>query len=126
MASTATTSREDIKVVLIDTRYIETDLHSFKSVVQRLRGKDCCVSWIDESSFSCSKTGTNNVAGKVAAEGSYGTAATGCSYSGGAGGGRSDVDRVSTLTKGLSFKDLDRLIMEAPPLDELNWLWAEY
>ncbi|GMI77757.1 hypothetical protein like AT1G78410 [Hibiscus trionum] len=124
MAATAPTS--DVKVVLIDTRYVETDPRSFKSVVQRLTGKDCCVSWIDESSFSCRKTEANNVAGKVAAEGSYGTAAAGCGYSGSVACGGSGVDHVSVLTEGFSFKDLDRLISEAPPLDELSWLWAEY
>ncbi|KAE8720012.1 hypothetical protein F3Y22_tig00109923pilonHSYRG00110 [Hibiscus syriacus] len=114
MAATATISRKDVKVVLIDTQYVETDPSSFKSVVQRLTGKDCCVSWIEESSFSSRKTGTNNVAGKVAAEESYGSADVGGGF-----------DHVSMLTKGLSFKDLDRLILEAPLLDELNWLWTE-
>ncbi|KAL4289876.1 hypothetical protein GQ457_14G008430 [Hibiscus cannabinus] len=126
MAAAASASREEIKVVLIDTRYVETDLDSFKSVVQRLTGKDCCVSWIDDGSVSCRKTGENNVAGKVAAQG---TAAAGCGYStagGGADGGGSGFDHVSVLTEGFSFKDLDRLILEAPPLDELSWLWAEY
>ncbi|KAK8608071.1 hypothetical protein V6N13_023505 [Hibiscus sabdariffa] len=118
MAATASASREEIKVVLIDTRYVETDLDSFKSVVQRLTGKDCCVSWIDDGSVSCRKTEENNVAGKVAAQG---TAAAG-----GADGGGSGFDHVSMLTEGFSFKDLDRLILEAPPLDELSWLWAEY
>ncbi|XWS19846.1 hypothetical protein CRYUN_Cryun31cG0051800 [Craigia yunnanensis] len=114
MAAIAT-CHEDVKVVLIDTQYVETDPLSFKSVVQRLTGKDCCVAWIEESSFSGRKTETK-VAGKVAAERSYGTVGGG--YGGGGGLG------VSRLTKGLSFKDLDRMISEAPPVDELKWLWA--
>ena len=115
MEATAT-SHEDVKVVLIDTQYVETDPFSFKSVVQRLTGKDCCVAWIEDSSFSGRKTETK-VAGKVAVKRSYGT--VGGSYGGDGGLG------VSMLTKGLSFKDLDRMISEAPPVDELMWLWAD-
>ncbi|XVF40135.1 hypothetical protein PTKIN_Ptkin01aG0086800 [Pterospermum kingtungense] len=108
---------EAAKVVLIDTQYVETDPVSFKSVVQRLTGKDCCVGWIEESSFSGRKTETK-VARKGAAEGSSrgtGTATLGVGYGG-----------VSMLSKALSFKDLDRMILEAPPEDELKLLWAEY
>ncbi|XP_022720949.1 VQ motif-containing protein 1-like [Durio zibethinus] len=115
MAATAK-SHGDVKVVLIDTQYVETDPLSFKSVVQKLTGKDCCVEWIDERSFCCRKTETK-VAGKVAAERSYGTIGGG--YGGGSGLG------TSMLTKGLSFKDLDRMILEAPPVDELKWWWAD-
>ncbi|KAB2029319.1 hypothetical protein ES319_D05G153900v1 [Gossypium barbadense] len=106
-------SRENVKVVLIGTQYVETDPVSFKSVVQRLTGKDCCVSWIEESSFSGIKTETK-VHGKVAAERPCGTATVGV----GTGG-------VPLLTKGFSFKDLDRMIMEAPPVEEFKWLWDD-
>ncbi|EOY27688.1 VQ motif-containing protein, putative [Theobroma cacao] len=111
MAATAT-SQEDVKVVLIDTQYVETDPVSFKSVVQRLTGKDSCVAWIEESSFSGGKTETRVALKGAAPERS-------CGPLGGCFGGG-----VSMLTKGLSFKDLDRMILEAPPVDELNWLWA--
>ncbi|KAL2472749.1 VQ motif-containing protein motif-containing protein 1-like [Forsythia ovata] len=33
-------NREAVKVVIINTQYVETDAMSFKSVVQRLTGKD--------------------------------------------------------------------------------------
>ncbi|KAE8659625.1 putative Glucan endo-1,3-beta-glucosidase precursor [Hibiscus syriacus] len=108
MAPTAG-SHEDVKVVLIDTRYVQTDPLSFKSVVQKLTGKDCCVAWIEESSFSGLKPET-----KVAAERPWGTATPGV----GSGG-------ASVLTKGYSFKDLDRMILEAPPVDELKWFWTD-
>lgn len=108
---------EATKVVLIDTQYVEADPLSFKSVVQRLTGKDCNVGWIEESSFSgrIRKTET-----KVAQKGTAaGTGTTTATVGVGAYGG------VPMLTKGLSFKDLDRMILEAPPLDELKWLWAD-
>ncbi|XVE51618.1 hypothetical protein DITRI_Ditri02bG0056300 [Diplodiscus trichospermus] len=116
MAATAT-SHGDVKVVLIDTQYVHTDPLSFKSVVQRLTGKDCCVAWIEESSFSGIKTETQ-VAGKVSTKRSYGAV-------GGSGYGDASGLDVSMLTKGLSFKDLDIMISEAPPVDELKWLWAD-
>ncbi|KAF5736334.1 VQ motif-containing protein 1-like [Tripterygium wilfordii] len=33
-------AREEVKVVFIDTQYVQTDPVNFKSVVQRLTGKD--------------------------------------------------------------------------------------
>ncbi|CAL1405982.1 unnamed protein product [Linum trigynum] len=81
----------DVKVVLIDTRYVVTEPESFKSVVQRLTGKDSCVSWIqEEASF---------------------TAAT-------------NRKRPNTsngqFSKGMSFKDLDRMMLEIPAAEELR------
>ncbi|KDP37981.1 hypothetical protein JCGZ_04624 [Jatropha curcas] len=101
-------SREEVKVVLIDTQYVVTDPLSFKSVVQRLTGKDSCVSWIEESSFAGVKRKRSE----------------------------SDTDKVENsdhghdscnmeLSKGLSFKDLDRLIMELPPMEEWYQLWTQ-
>ncbi|XP_022724405.1 VQ motif-containing protein 1-like [Durio zibethinus] len=121
MAVTAK-SHEDVKVVLIDTQYVETDALSFKSVVQRLTGKDCCVTWIEESSFYGGKTET-----KVAVKGAAGSCGTGRTATVGVGSGVGPGAgfNVSMLTKGLSFKDLDRMILEAPPVDELKWLWAD-
>ena len=36
-------SREPTKIVFINTEYVETDAASFKSVIQRLTGKDATV-----------------------------------------------------------------------------------
>ncbi|XVE88384.1 hypothetical protein DITRI_Ditri19aG0065700 [Diplodiscus trichospermus] len=112
------------KVVLIDTQYVETDPLSFKSVVQRLTGKDCCVGWIEEKSFSGRKA-ERKVSGKGAAQGSSGAANVGVGYGGTATAAGAAVLGVSMLSKGSSFKDLDRMIMEAPPVDDLKWLWAD-
>lgn len=35
-----TSKRNPVKIVIIDTHYVETDATSFKSVVQSLTGKD--------------------------------------------------------------------------------------
>ncbi|KAG5545937.1 hypothetical protein RHGRI_018187 [Rhododendron griersonianum] len=69
-----------VKVVYIETKYVETDATSFKSVVQRLTGKD-------------SKVGVEQTTG----------------------GER----RAANFSRGASFKEFDRLLMELPPFDEL-------
>jgi hypothetical protein len=100
---------EAVKIVLIETQYVTTDSMSFKSVVQNLTGKDSCVTLIE-------KSGKRKRQPVATASGGGGFES-----SGGAGGNKN----VSMLTKGLSFKDLDKLILEAPPMEELLWLWAE-
>ncbi|KAG2689004.1 hypothetical protein I3760_09G119100 [Carya illinoinensis] len=107
-----------VRVVLIDTQYVETDAMSFKSVVQSLTGKDSCVSWIEKSSFGLENrkpVGVNR-AGVDKSAGSD-NINNGC----GGTGNRS----VSMLSKGLSFKDLDVMILQAPPMEELEWMWAD-
>lgn len=42
--------REPVKVVIINTEYVETDAGSFKSVVQKLTGKDAIVAGSSSSS----------------------------------------------------------------------------
>ncbi|XP_050234936.1 VQ motif-containing protein 10 [Mercurialis annua] len=119
----ASRGREDVKIVLIDTQYIVTDPSSFKSVVQNLTGKDCCVSWIDqETTFSGGKrkrevTECSNVG--------LGYSGSKCGSVGGGGGGeRLQGNDWKLLSKGLSFKDLDRMILEMPPLEEWYQLLA--
>ncbi|EEF42650.1 VQ motif-containing protein 10 [Ricinus communis] len=113
----ASAKSEDVKVVIIDTQYILTDPLSFKSVVQSLTGKDSCVSWVQESSFS---TGAKR---KREPEGNNGELEY---YSG--NGGKGDLFGGGSdwmLSKGLSFEDLDRLISEMPPMEERYQLLAQ-
>ncbi|WCJ27409.1 VQ motif-containing protein [Euphorbia peplus] len=88
--------REEVKVVLIDTQHVITDPKSFKSVVQSLTGKDSCVSWIEETSYTSARKRK-----------------------------RPQPPADWKLTKGLSFKDLDRMILEMPPVEDLYQLWAQ-
>ena len=98
---------EAVKIVLIETQYVETDSMSFKSVVQNLTGKDSCVVLRGE------KRKRRPVAISVAA------------VSGSAGTDEGSKN-VSMLTKGMSFKDLDKLILEVPPMEDLLWLWTDH
>lgn len=74
-----------LKVVIINTQYVETDARSFKSVVQRLTGKDSTAADIKKEHH----------------------------YSGGMAASN------PPLSRGLSFKDFDKLFKELPPVDEL-------
>ncbi|KAI3769415.1 hypothetical protein L6452_00517 [Arctium lappa] len=82
---------ECVKVVIINTEYIQTDAMSFKSVVQRLTGKD-----------SPPPSSTTNGGG------------------GGGGGGKSPM-----LKKGMSFRDLDKLLLELPSMDDIYQFCAD-
>ncbi|KAI3457557.1 hypothetical protein Pfo_014220 [Paulownia fortunei] len=88
-------NRGPVKVVIINTQYVETDAVSFKSVVQRLTGKDSTVVAAAEQQRFQSK---NEVSG---------------------------YNNAPVLGRGMSFKDFDRMLKELPPLDELYRLYAE-
>ncbi|KAF1001483.1 VQ motif-containing protein 1-like [Apium graveolens] len=78
-----------VKVVIINTQYVETDSTSFKSVVQRLTGKDAVVEVQQPPVVvaECDKqmSGTGEL-------------------------GRTN----SVLLRGMSFKDFDKFLMELP------------
>ncbi|KAL8205402.1 hypothetical protein R6Q57_008953 [Mikania cordata] len=79
---------EPVKVVIINTEYVETDALSFKSVVQRLTGKDAPAATLHGGG--------------------------GSSDGGGYGNGNSPM-----LKKGLSFRDLDKLVLELPTMYDI-------
>lgn len=90
--------REAVKVVFIDTQYVQTDQTSFKSVVQQLTGKDSCVTRIKRSSSEGAKREILSSAD------------------------RNNTASGSMLSKGMSFKDLDRFVLELP-VEEFAWLY---
>ncbi|KAK9056861.1 hypothetical protein SSX86_024225 [Deinandra increscens subsp. villosa] len=85
-----TANREPVKVVIINTEYVKTDATSFKSVVQRLTGKDAPSSPNKKLSGVC-----------------------------GGGGGGNDGGNSRMLTKGMSFRDLDKYLLELPTMDDI-------
>ena len=105
--------REPVKVVIISTSYVETDAGSFKSVVQKLTGKDAAPPGNSDrkSGLSRKLTSTDEITGKRV---------------------RLDVsDEVSgagddqVLMTDLSFQEFERLLSEMPSVDELYRLWAD-
>ncbi|KAF9666625.1 hypothetical protein SADUNF_Sadunf16G0248200 [Salix dunnii] len=99
--------REPVKVVIISTSYVETDAGSFKSVVQKLTGKDAAPPGNRDRKCGLSRkfTSTDEFTGKRA---------------------RLDVsDEVSdagddrVLMTDLSSQEFERLLMEMPSVDEL-------
>ena len=82
-----------MRIVFIDTQYVETDVTSFKSVVQRLTGKD---SMVGVEPPLAKRRGVKP-----------------------SGVGDQSAVWTSFFSRVVSFKDFDRLLMELPPLDEL-------
>ncbi|KAI6690235.1 hypothetical protein NL676_027063 [Syzygium grande] len=89
--------KEGIKVVIINTQYVQTDPKSFKSVVQQLTGKD------------------SKVPGSPDAQ----------NCTAGTGGAQLGMGDCGGMSRNLSFKyDLDRMLKEMPPVGEFNDLWS--
>lgn len=91
-----------MKVVYIKSQYVETDAVNFKSVVQNLTGKDSTIVVGSPSLMTeTMKRQKNNSERDL-------------------GHGRN----YSFMTRDLPFKEVDRLLKELPPLDELHKLLA--
>ncbi|KAL3736064.1 hypothetical protein ACJRO7_025072 [Eucalyptus globulus] len=89
--------KKGIKIVIINTQYVQADPKSFKSVVQKLTGKDSKVPGSPDAK-NCT-VGTE--------------------------GARLGVGDCGSVSRNLSFKyDLDRMLKEMPPLSEFNDLWS--
>ncbi|XP_031092230.1 VQ motif-containing protein 10-like [Ipomoea triloba] len=98
-----------VKVVIINTEYIETDARSFKAVVQRLTGKESNVAAAAKAGFNGQR--------KVNSGGGISTAA------------KTSHQQLHLATAHLAFNDFDcdRLLFnkEMSPLDELYALYAQ-
>ncbi|KAJ7948866.1 VQ motif containing protein [Quillaja saponaria] len=106
--------KQPVKVVIINTHYVETDAVSFKAVVQKLTGKD---SDIDYELFEAAAAGggelakNNNMRVKEKKKKK-----------------KRDRDEVSCrrssiLMKDMSFQEFDMLLSEMPSIDEL---WPDF
>ncbi|XP_062086928.1 VQ motif-containing protein 1 [Humulus lupulus] len=101
------------KVVIINTQYVETDIKGFKNVVQKLTGKDSKVEddgddgqralkrWSDHNDNAKQfESSTSSSSHRMYS--SYATPAD-----------------VRTLTRDISFKEIERLLRDMPPIDEM-------
>lgn len=100
---------EPMKVVFINTQYVETDARSFKTVVQELTGKDAIVAAGPFESPSGSDGRCYGGGSKIREDNRE-------LYDGRSGGGGG---RVGTTT------EFDRFFKEMPPMEELYKLWSE-
>lgn len=97
-------AREPVKVIIIDTKFVETDLRSFKSVVQSLTGKDSGVAWTEQAPYVGQKRKRlHQEADERPADGN-------------SNGGCSPL---------LLDKELDWLLMGLPLVEDVKWLWSE-
>ncbi|KAI4298274.1 hypothetical protein L6164_031852 [Bauhinia variegata] len=84
---TSTRKPQALKIVQIETRYIEIDAVNFRDVVQSLTGKDSTMDWVANHGSG---------AAKVA---------------------KPEEDGRAMILKNMSFKELEKLFAEMPPLD---------
>ncbi|CAL0326460.1 unnamed protein product [Lupinus luteus] len=101
MSGRGCNSRKPVKVVIINTQYVETDATSFKSVVQKLTGKDS--DYLEAKAEKAEREGVNN---QVGVEVHAPEAGLGSSF----------------LMRDVSFKEFDRFFSEMP---SLNDIWAD-
>lgn len=116
-----------VKIVHIETQFVETDPVNFRAVVQRLTGKDASTVWVGNGNGSSSsveeaattgfeaKGGNNNNAyahGDVVMVKPEGILKDEIYYD--------DVLSPMKLNS-FPFKDLDRLLFEFPLMEELPW-----
>ncbi|XP_062095937.1 uncharacterized protein LOC133801695 [Humulus lupulus] len=125
-------NREAVKVVLIETKYVETDATTFKSIVQSLTGKDATV--INNGGSGKRKRGATRATPSPALDvktpndnDNHNHDDIACDDAvSRTDDHSSSLSSMSFLTSGMSFKDLDRMLLEMPPLEELPcWLWDQ-
>ncbi|KAM7257681.1 hypothetical protein ACFE04_013422 [Oxalis oulophora] len=118
MANQPRGDQETVKVVQMDTRYVQTDPKNFKSVVQELTGKSSCIAWIQNNSFYHNKYKRKRIS-MAHCHGRSGKGKLECSPSSivvdEVDGGRNSFE----LSIDLLFKDLDNLAkMDVHPLED--------
>ncbi|CAN4103047.1 unnamed protein product [Withania somnifera] len=96
--------RDPVKIVIINTQYIETDATSFKSVVQKLTGKNSTVAV---------ETVVAPPPPLLPVTASYDGSGHGRNYWDDENGGGSSLGRLK------SFNEIDKMFKELPPLDDL-------
>ncbi|OIW19996.1 hypothetical protein TanjilG_31893 [Lupinus angustifolius] len=102
MSGRGCNSRKPVKIVIINTQYVETDATSFKSVVQKLTGKDSDYLESKAEKAEREERLNNQVGVEVhAPEGGLGK---------------------SFLMRDVSFKEFDRFFSE---ISSLNDIWAD-
>ncbi|XP_018505386.1 VQ motif-containing protein 1-like [Pyrus x bretschneideri] len=107
---------QSVKVVIINTKYVETDAMSFKDVVQRLTGKDSRVAYevqepVTKSPKYFLKEEINGRTSNNVMESSNTSTTSTMSR-----------DNSSVLMRNISFKEFERMFREMPPVEEF---WAE-
>ncbi|KAL4309280.1 hypothetical protein GQ457_01G003170 [Hibiscus cannabinus] len=102
-------AQQPMKVVIINTKYVETDVTSFKSVVHELTGKD--------SKVTCNPPRPRSRFYQEEID-KREQAAAGIRPRLGSTSSRPG-DSISM--KKLSFKEIERLLKEIPPGDDLWW-----
>lgn len=117
-----------MKIVLIDTQYVKADEKTFKSVVQSLTGKDSSVAWINsQGTVFAGEDNYNNGTAKRKRSSSAATADHSTLGRPNVIGESCDVHDNPMLARVCSFKGIDAMLMELPPLEDLHfWLSNDF
>ena len=115
-----------VKVVVINTKYVETDARGFKDLVQKLTGKDSTVAY--EAQEPPPAPVTKNTTSQFRSfrdqevmNGIRVPSSTPSSINNPAG--LLSRSNSSVMMRNISFKEFDRLFREMPPVDEF---WTDY
>ncbi|KAI9120311.1 hypothetical protein K1719_007344 [Acacia pycnantha] len=110
---------DGVKIVQIETRYVQTDAMNFRDVVQSLTGKNSCTAWVGSGGFDKAAR-DNSVKSEEFQCHDHGVARDHdqSNYNG------EDASLSSMILKNTttSYKDFDRLLYELPPAEDLQWL----
>ncbi|XP_054795857.1 VQ motif-containing protein 1-like, partial [Prosopis cineraria] len=109
--------REGVKIVQIETRYVQTDAMNFRDVVQSLTGKNSSTAWVGDGSKKLP------LAASLKSDDEFQFHDHG-SRDDDRSSKRDDSLSSKTLSKNTttSFKDFDRLLYEFPRTEDLPWL----
>lgn len=112
-----------MKVVIINTKYVETDAMSFKDVVQKLTGKDSRVAYeVQEpppppvTNKKCTSQFSN-----FRDQGLINGIRSSMTNSNSNPAGLMPRSNSSVMMRNISFKEFDRLFREMPPMEEYFW-----
>ncbi|KAM5586532.1 VQ motif-containing protein 10 [Rosa sericea] len=112
-----------VKVVIINTKYVETDAMSFKDVVQKLTGKDSRVAYeVQEpppppvTNNKCTSQFSN-----FRDQGLINGIRSSMTNSNSNPAGLMPRSNSSVMMRNISFKEFDRLFREMPPMEEYFW-----
>lgn len=116
--------REGVKIVQIETRYVETDAMNFRDVVQSLTGKNSSTDWVGSGGSNKVPRG-NSVKTEEFQFHDHGVVARG--YDDRSNNNNKIQEDASSLSSMLlknttSFKDFDRLLYDLPSSEDLHWL----
>ncbi|KAF7803164.1 VQ motif-containing protein 1-like [Senna tora] len=114
---------EGVKIVQIETRYVQTDAMNFRDVVQSLTGKNSSTAWVGNNNIDINNSNIiNNNASYYGGDVRVKPEEEGANSNNNNNSNASDL-LSSVILKNVSFhKDFERVLLSDLPMDDLPWL----